>query len=77
MIKETDLIVADELDDFYDDVYNDSRKLKFLLQWQFTVDAAADVPKMEFKPPKKKFKPKVKRPSKVRKNGRHGRSATF
>jgi hypothetical protein len=76
-MKITEELVADELEDFYDDVNNSDRKLRYLLKWPSTLDISADTPKMTFSPPKKKFKPKVKRPTTLSKHGRRGRSSTF
>jgi len=76
-MKITESIVADELEDFYDDVNNENRNIRYLLTWVSRLDIAPEVPKMTFSPPKKKFKPKVKRPIKLSKYGRPGRSSTF
>jgi len=74
-MNHTELIVSEELDNFYEDSAEREQRLRLLLSWQSTA-SPCELPSMQIGPPKKKFQPKtaVRQPKKA--NDRR-RNSTF
>lgn len=74
-MNHTELIVTEELDNFYEDSAEREQRLRMLLSWSSTIPSC-ELPSMQIGPPKKKFQPKTSIRTPKKANDRR-RNSTF